>query len=155
MGNQCIQYASTSTHRCLHAHTRSYTVVGDTHKALAHPLFVRKHFNVAALAGPLKCNPSNQINFLVFIALLLLAYIKELIISGHFLLLCFVLCEGIGPPWLLWICVCVFFFFLHVNGLVVRLLSVSPSPSLHGVICVCSPICVCVCVTYVSCIAVR
>lgn len=64
--------------------------VGDIHKASAHPPCIRKHFNVAVLAGPLKCNPSNQINFLVFIARLLLAYIKELIISGRFALLCFV-----------------------------------------------------------------
>lgn len=61
------------------------------HQALAHPPCTRKHFNVAVLAGPLKNNPSNQINFLVFIAPPLLAYIKELIISGHFALLCFVL----------------------------------------------------------------
>lgn len=86
---------------CSHLHTQmiahSYTEshrVGDIHKAFAHPLCIRKHFDVAVLAGPLKCNPSNQINFLVVIAVLLLAYIKELIISGHFVLLYFVLHLG-------------------------------------------------------------
>lgn len=128
-----------------HSYTESHRV-GDIHKAFAHPLCIRKHFNVAVLAGPLKCYPSNQINFLVFIALLLLAYIIELILSGHFLLLYFVLRDGTTKDGL-WICVrvfpcCVMFFCVS------QYLSLSiPLP-----LCVCMAhvclylhMCVCVC----------
>lgn len=67
------------------------------HKSPTGPLWIRKHYYVALLARPLKCNPTNHINFVVFIAPLLLAYIKEIIISGHFVLLCFVLHKGVRP----------------------------------------------------------
>lgn len=130
-------------------HTKSHRV-GDTHKALAHPLCIRKRFNVAALARPLKRNPCDQINFLVFIAQSLLAYIKELIISGHLLLLYSVLHYAyVGPP----MCFC-----MLCHSLVCLLFPPSVCVGMARLCLfphVCARVCVCVCVTYVRCITVR
>lgn len=117
-----------------HSHAESHRV-GDIHKVFTHPLCIRKHFNVSVLAGPLKCYPSNQINFLVFIALLLLAYIKELIISVHFLWQCCVPLWG----WRRDECrkFACFSMFCHAHSLLLYPPPTCPSSAWHACVSVC------------------